>query len=347
MKNLLIYKFDNIRTAYKKLNLTAEKCLFVVDKNSNFIGTLSDGDIRKAIMKNFNLDNKIEKIYNKKPFYVNKNNININKVKKYILKENYNVVPVLENNKVIDYFNFAKLFEDKKINKKIPLPLVIMAGGKGTRLRPYSNILPKPLFPVNNKTIIEIIINKFLDYRINKIIITLNYRSSIIKSFFKELNLKHKIEFITEKKELGTAGSLQLTKKHIKSDFFVSNCDVIIDTDYYDIYLQHKKQKNDITLVVSTKEFTLPYGTCEITKSGNLKKLIEKPKFNYLLNCGFYLLNKKVIDLIPINKKFDFNELIAKALKNKLKISVYPIDDYLWNDIGQLKEYTNFLNNSE
>ena len=149
MKNLLIYKFDNIRTAYKKLNLTAEKCLFVVDKNSNFIGTLSDGDIRKAIMKNFNLDNKIEKIYNKKPFYVNKNSININKVKKFILKENYNVVPILENYKVIDYFNFARLFEDKKINKKIPLPLVIMAGGKGTRLRPYSNILPKPLFPVN------------------------------------------------------------------------------------------------------------------------------------------------------------------------------------------------------
>ena len=215
-----------------------------------------------------------------------------------------------------------------------------MAGGKGLRLNPFTKILPKPLVPLNDKTIIEHIIDKFVSFGIKNFTLTLNYKSKILKSFFKELkNTNITIKFLEEKKPLGTAGSLKLLKNKLPNNFFVSNCDVLIKADYKEIYDFHKKNKNIVTIVASTKELKIPYGVCKINKKGLLSQIDEKPSYNFLVNTGLYVINSKSLKLIPSGKRFDVNELINKIKKNKGRVGIFPINEKSWFDVGQWNEY--------
>ena len=214
-----------------------------------------------------------------------------------------------------------------------------MAGGKGTRLAPFTKVLPKPLLPINEKPVIEHIIEKFFDYGIANFYITVNYKSLLLKSFFTELKPNYSVKFLGEKKPLGTVGCLKNYRKYFKNSFFVCNCDVIVDVDYNDVYNFHQKRKNDITIVASTKKFEIPYGVCEINKKGNLKKIVEKPKQNLLANVGLYLLNPRILKLIPKNKYFHMTELIEVCRKKGFKVGVFPINDSDWLDAGQLSAF--------
>ncbi|MBO06650.1 MAG: hypothetical protein CMI58_06420 [Parcubacteria group bacterium] len=156
---------------------------------------------------------------------------------------------------------------------------------------------------------------------------------------FKKLKKSFQLIFLKKKKTLGTIGGILLAKNKILNNFFVSNCDVIINADYLDLLDFHKKKSNDITLVASTKEYIIPYGNCKIDKKGNLTKIIEKPKYDFLINSGLYVFNKRVMKLIPPNKYFDFTHLVEIAKKNKYKIGVYPIYEDSWIDVGQWSEY--------
>jgi len=218
-----------------------------------------------------------------------------------------------------------------------------MAGGKGSRLEPFTEILPKPLIPVNNKTILEIILEKFKKHKLNEFYISVNYKSEIIKAYLDEANLKCKFIYIKENKPLGTAGPLGLLPKSISKTIIVSNCDITIEEDYNEIFEYHKKQKNDLTLVITNKKVVLPYGTCVIDKKGNLKKIIEKPENNYFINTGFYFLEPKIVKLIPKNIKYNFNDLINDSINKKYKIGVFPIHNQNWKDVGQWSEYLDFL----
>ena len=209
-----------------------------------------------------------------------------------------------------------------------------MSGGKGTRLKPYTNILPKPLLQVNNKTMIENIIDGFRENGISSFFISINYKSKLIKSFFEELSPKYKVKFVEEKKPLGTAGSLYMLKKKIKNFFFVINCDTILDINFSKVLEHHKKNKNDLTVIVAVKEDVIPYGICKIDDLGKLIEINEKPKINNLINIGCYLLNKKIIQQLKQNDYLDFNELINSSINRKLKVGVYPIDESQWTDLG-------------
>ena len=213
-----------------------------------------------------------------------------------------------------------------------------MAGGLGTRLKPYTNILPKPLLPYKNKTIIENVINNFLDYGIKKFIVSLNYKNILMKSFFKELKPSYKVSFLEEKKPLGTAGILHKLSKS-KRKFIVSNCDVVIDIDYNDLISYHEKSKSDITLVVSVQRDRIPYGVCKI-QNNKLQSIIEKPEKNYLANAGLYVVNGKVFKLIKKNENISFVDLIKKSLNKKLNINIYPIPNNAWVDLGQSIDFT-------
>ena len=223
---------------------------------------------------------------------------------------------------------------------------IILAGGKGTRLKPFSDILPKALIPLNRKTIIDNIIDKFISFGTKKIYIIINHKAEIIKSYFKEKKVNAKIIFIQEKKLLGTAGGLSLLKKKIKTNFFLTNCDVLHDFSYYDFFKFHKNNKFYISLVGSIKNYTLPYGICDLDKKGILKKIHEKPTYNITINTGLYLLNKEVLKTIFINKFYLFTELIEKAKLMKKKVGVFPINENEWYDVGQWHELSktrNFL----
>jgi NDP-sugar pyrophosphorylase family protein len=216
-----------------------------------------------------------------------------------------------------------------------------MAGGKGSRLKPFTEVLPKPLIPLNDKTVVEHIINSFTDNGLKEFYISINFKGKILKAFFEELNSKLIIKFLEENKPLGTAGSLYKLRNKISSTFIVTNCDVIFKFDINDLINFHKESQLDVTLVVSAKQFEIPYGACETDNEGFLKKIIEKPKLDYLINTGLYVFESTVLDYIPKNKFYNMNELIQKLIKDNKKIGVFPINSNAWLDLGQWDEYKN------
>ena len=288
IKNIFITENTNIHQAMQKLQKTGEKCLIVVSKQNKLLGTINDGDIRRAILNRISTSKSIKNIYEKNCIYIENKKNEFNKLKKIMITKKVDLIPIINKNKVVvDYATSKKIDQNKKV-KDINLEVIIMAGGRGTRLKPFTYILPKPLIPVKDKTVIEKIIENFTKFGAKKFIISINYKSKIIKSFFDELQPNYKYKFIEEKKPLGTAGSLFFLKSKIKKDYFLTNCDTLNNFNYGDVYDFHKKNKNHITVVVSTKKFIVPYGSCKITKSGLLDSIKEKPSQHLLINTGMY-----------------------------------------------------------
>ena len=338
INKFLINPDNTIEQALKLIQKNSRRCLVVVDKRKKLLGTLSDGDIRGALLENKKLKDKISSFYNRKAKFIFKDKIKKDKLQ--YLQKNFDIVPIIKKDKTIDDIVFPG---KKNQRRSLNVPVVIMAGGKGTRMHPITKILPKPLIPLNEKPIISHIIDSFTDSGVKHFIISINYKSEIIKAYFKENEDRLKIKFLEEKTPLGTIGPLSLIKDKIKKDFFVINCDTILKIDYKDLFSFHKTNKNSVTIVASVKEFKIPYGVCNIDKEGNLKKIKEKPNYNFLVNSGIYIINPKILKYIPRNKKFDFNEFIKILLKNNIKVGVYPIDDNLWIDVGKLSEYNKAL----
>ena len=206
-------------------------------------------------------------------------------------------------------------------------------------MEPFTKILPKPLIPIQEKPIIEHIIERFTALGCSDFHLTVNYKARILKAYFEELQHDYDMHFVDEQEPLGTAGSLCFLDGNFNRPFFVTNCDIIIKADYANIYEFHLKGEYDVTLVASTKEYIIPYGTCKLTKKCYLKKIIEKPKFDFFANIGVYVINPNLIKLIPKGKACDMTDLINIIKKQKKQIGVYPIDDESWIDVGQWSEY--------
>ena len=345
-----IYKISptkKIKDALEAIGKFGQNCLIVVDKKNNLLGTLSDGDLRKALLSKKGLDDNIKNVYHKKPVYLVENNFDKKDAEKKLIKQNLDIIPIInKTKKVVDIIYWSKIFGKKSKDISLDIPTLIMAGGKGTRLKPFTDILPKPLIPLNEKPVINHIIDNFLQFGIKNFFISINKNShQIMKSYFAQIKKRYKIKFLEETIPLGTAGCLKFIKS-IKKDFFVTNCDVIFDIDFNNFYKFHKKNKFDLTVIGSYEEKSLSYGVCNLKKNGLLKNIEEKPKISYLANCGLYLMSPKIFKLIPknLNKQLDMNELISKALIKKFKIGVYFISQNSWHDVGQWKEYKNTLN---
>lgn len=346
MKNITVHSKITIREAMEILDKTAEKVLLVVDHDEKLIGALTDGDIRRHILKNHDLSGTIENAYNKEPWFIYQEAFNLEKIKKIFIKYKLTLIPVLDGNKtVVDYLTPENVFgkESKIKKKKVSAPVVIMAGGKGTRLKPFTTVLPKPLIPVGEKTVIDHIIDRFRDYGIKEYYLTVNYMSKIIRAYFEEKNPDYKIDFAEETEPLGTAGSLKLLRDKLVTPFFVSNCDIIVEADYADIYEFHLKGRYDITMVAVAKQFHIPYGVCELDNSGGLANIKEKPEYNFLVNTGFYVLNPKTLGMIPDDGIFHMTHLMEKVKEKNGKVGVYPISENSWIDVGQWEEYRKAL----
>ena len=329
--------------ALETLRKAGSKCLIIVDKDNKLLGTLTDGDLRSIIISGHKLNKSIKKYYNKNPKFVYQNNFNLKDLKNDFLREKYDLIPVItKKKKVIDIITWDQAFkkdltQNKLINKKIKL--VVMAGGLGQRLKPFTSILPKPLIPINNKSVLEHILDNFYNSGIKDVYISLNYKSKTMKSYCQEIKSKFNIKFLVEKKPLGTIGSLKLLKNNNDKPIFVTNSDIIIKSNISDMYNFHQNKNNDLTMVVAAKQFIIPYGVCKTTSDGTLNKIDEKPRQEALINTGLYLINPKIVNLIPKNKEFDITHLISAMKKKKKKIGVFPIADDAWVDVGQWSEY--------
>lgn len=338
LKRVLIKPSYSIKQALKQMDAMGEKTLLVADDCNKLLGTLTDGDIRRWILKGNGLNDAVAGIMNRDPVVLARD-FDRQKAKQIMIKQKIECLPVIEaGGEVVSAVWWVDLFDSKMNNfKALGLPVVVMAGGQGARLHPFTSILPKPLFPIGDKPIIEIIINKFFDYGCDDFYLSLNYKSNIIKAYFSDFEHEYKITYILENKPLGTAGSLHLMKKKIKKDFFVSNCDILIEADYADILKFHRQRKNKITLVSSMKNFTVPYGVCEIQNGGTLKGIREKPEYDFLVTTGMYVLDAAVLEDIPAGRFYNITDLISDYLDKKERIGVYPISEKSWLDIGQFE----------
>ena len=348
MKSYILKENFTIQRAIKLLNIQEIKCLVITDKKKKLIGTIMDGDLRRAIAKNKNaLDENIEKVINKKPFIFKKKDIpNIkNFIKSKKIDRKIQLIPVVDKNlKLIKTINLDK-FIIKKSNVNYPKKLelisaVIMAGGKGKRLERFTELFPKPLLPYKNSTVLETIINKFKIAGVKKVYLTLNYKKNLIKSYINNKIDQINLDFIEEKKALGSAGAIAYLKTKMTKDFFLINCDTLADIDLEKVYKFHKNMKNDLTIIAANKIFSIPYGSCVLKKSGIFEKIVEKKNYVELINIGMYVLSPKIPKQMKLNSKINMDQLIKKLKKLKMKIGVFPINEHSWVDTGTLENIT-------
>jgi len=341
MKDLTINPNITISQAMKALDATAKKCMLVVNKNNKLLGTLTDGDLRRSILSGVKFSEKITNSYNTNPTFLLQGSYTTKEAEDLLRNKELDLIPIVnENNVVVDYLNWSTIDSDIPLSKALRnVPVVIMAGGKGTRLEPFTKILPKSLVPIQDKPIIEHIIERFTKLECSNFYLTVNYKSSILKAYFEELQPDYQVHFVEEKEPLGTAGSLYFLNKKIKQPFFVTNCDIIIKSDYASLYEFHQKGGYDVTLVASAKEYMIPYGTCELNSNGHLSHINEKPKYDFLINTGLYVINPDILNLIPKNSFYHITHLIEDAINRGKKVGVFPVDEDVWIDVGQWAEY--------
>lgn len=329
-----------IKQAMKTLDAGASGFLCIYENNKMF-GVITDGDIRRAILNDMSLNTFVKEITNIQYTYLNE---------EYTEKQADNIfrnthikhIPVInKKQELIDIITedvFYKIKPQTKLTS-IDAKVVIMAGGKGTRLMPFTQIIPKPLIPIGDKSMIEVIMAEYNKYDISDFYISVNYKASMIKAYFEEIEHSYDIKYIDEDKPLGTAGSLKFVENEFEKPFFVANCDIIIKADYSKIYNFHVEGKYDITLVASMQHYRVPYGVCEISKGGELTKINEKPEYDFLVNTGMYILAPEILKLIPNNELYHITYLIEEVKKQGGKIGVFPVSEKSWIDIGQMEEY--------
>lgn len=338
----LIERGQSLKSALKQLEETEERILFVVNDDRTFLGTLTDGDVRRWILSEGSLEDAVEQICNRNPFHVGKA-YELDAIREMMLARNLSCIPVLDaDRRITELVFWEAVFGGQQAERsldRVDVPVVIMAGGKGTRLDPFTRILPKPLIPIGERAVIEIIIERFVKHQVADFYLSVNHKAKIIKSFFEELDPQYRVRFLEEDTPSGTAGSLKLLAGTVQGSFFVTNCDVIISADYADVLKHHQASKNDITLVGSMKTFRVPYGVCEIQNGGELSRIHEKPEYNLLVNTGMYVLEAAVLDLIPQGRVFHTTDLIDAVKRSGGTVGVYPISESAWLDTGEWEEY--------
>ena len=330
----------SIMDALKLMDKIDKKLVLIIDENK-FIGLLSAGDIQRAIIQSKPLQTAVQDII-RTNIKVAKSDDSFQTIKKMMMDYRMEMCPVIsESNEILKVYFWEDIFEINKptLNSKLDLPVVIMAGGLGTRLKPLTNVLPKPLIPIGERTMLEEIMDRFAVHQCSDFYISVNYKADLIEYYINDLNLPLNINFFRETKPLGTAGSLSLLKDKIKKTFFVNNCDIIIDQDYTEIYNYHKEHNNKITIVAALKQFLIPYGTVETSDGGELIAIKEKPDMNFWINTGMYLLEPEVLNEIPEGDFFHITHLIDKLKSQGKKVGVFPVSEGSWLDTGEWGEY--------
>ncbi len=331
--------------AMKLMDVRKTKTLFVYEKES-FKGLLTLGDVQRAIISGHPLNAIISEVID-----VNKIYATISDAPEAVTEKMFKIraeyMPIVNNQgDLVDVVLWNERFGigEATSREKIDLPVVIMAGGKGTRLQPITNVIPKPLVPVGEKTILEVIMDQFESIGCRKFYMSVNYKADIMKYYLGQLEHKYDIEFFQEDKPLGTIGSVSLLKGKISTPFFVSNCDSINEQDYRDVYDYHVHNNNDMTIVTMVKSFKIPYGVIETGDDGLMVDLKEKPEHTYMVNSGVYILNAELIEEIPQGEFFHITHLMEKVKARGGRVGCFPVSEDSWHDMGEWPQYLRMIN---
>ncbi|SEU14266.1 sugar phosphate nucleotidyltransferase [Paenibacillus sp. NFR01] len=331
---LLVTESTPILKVMQIFNATGKQ-LALIAPEGKLEAVVTDGDIRRHIVSGGSLETAVGNIANYNPKFVWEHDKE--SAKKIMQQYSINILPVLNDKGIVTSLIFSNDVEID-LQKKIELPVVIMAGGLGTRLYPYTKILPKPLIPIGDYPIIEHIINRFTKVGCEHFHLIVNHKKNMIKSYFSELNHNYNVHFVDEDEPLGTGGGLSLLKGKMDQAFFLSNCDILVDADYESIYRQHKEQNNVITMVCAFKHVTIPYGVIDLDASGSIKAMVEKPEYSFLTNTGMYLVEPRVIEEMENGKAMGFPDIIEHYRNAGENVGVYPVNEKCWLDMGQLEE---------
>lgn len=343
--NNLISPNTTILAALKIMDLIGQKLLIIVE-NERFIGVLSIGDIQRAIINQKSLESPVTEIL-RTIITVATSDESEESIRQKMIELRTESMPVIDSN---GYLTNVIFWEDivggsKRKKNSMSVPVIIMAGGKGMRLKPLTNVLPKALIPISEKTMIEEIMDSFAEHGCRDFFISTNYKAEMIEYYLNnQIGNKYNISYFKEDIPLGTAGSLHLLAGEINDTFFVTNCDIIIDQDYSEIMDYHKESQNELTVVAALKHISLPYGTIETGENGVLTNLTEKPEMTFLINSGLYILESHLIKEIPQNTFFHIITLIENLRKQNRKVGVFPVSEKSWTDIGEWKEYFKIIN---
>lgn len=336
---------SSLLTVIHKMDATEHR-LLVVTKDGHYKGLVSIGDVQRAIIKGIALGSPVEQILRQKLTVAS---IHDDKaaIKEVMRERMIEFMPVIDDEGNVASIIFWKdLFEgEMTVNRpKIDLPVVIMAGGKGTRLKPITNVIPKPLVPVGDKTILEVILDQFESIGCHKFYMSVNYKADMMKYYLSQLDHKYDIDFFMEDKPLGTIGSVSLLKGKITTPFFVSNCDSINEQDYRDVWDYHVNNHNDMTIVTMVKSFKIPYGVIETGEDGLMTALKEKPEQTFQVNTGVYILNPDLINEIPEGEFFHITHLMEKVQARGGRVGCFPVSEQSWKDMGEWPEYLKMIN---
>ncbi len=335
MIDIYIEEDKSILDAMCQLDRSGKKILFV-HQDKKLLASLTDGDIRRWILKKGDLQMSVQYAANYHPRFLYEQEEDL--AMRTIKELGIDAIPIVNNEYLIQKIIFANESVQKHMKFDIEVPVVIMAGGLGTRLSPYTKILPKPLIPVGDYPIAEHIIHQFCLYGCRQYYMIVNYKRNMIKAYFDELDKKYQLDFIVEEKPLGTGGGISLLKGKMNKTFILTNCDILIDDDLTKAYQQHTKSGNLITMVCSLKNFIIPYGVVNIGEDGMIESMQEKPNMSFFTNTGCYFVEPEVIEGLTYNEPADFPTVIEKYRKAGKKVGYYPIGEDAWLDMGQLDE---------
>ena len=333
-KDVVIQPETTILQAMKIIDATTMQFAAVVDEHMQLLGTVTDGDIRRGILKGLPLESAIQEVMNTSPF-CEQDGKSFVYYKKRMRERKLKQLPVISNNRILQRILFSDELElaIKKNNK-----VVLMVGGLGTRLRPLTDTVPKPMLIVGNKPIAETIIDSFKNYGFTNFVLSVNYKKEMIMDYFQDgTHLGVNIEYIEETKRLGTAGALSLLTDKPTEPFFVMNGDLLTKVNFEQLLDFHNETDSAATMCVREYEYQIPYGVIE-TDNHQLLSIVEKPVHKSFVNAGIYVLNPAALEHVPNAEFYDMSELYKKLMNEQEKVSAFPLREY-WLDIGRMDDY--------
>lgn len=339
LDQFIVDQHASLTYAMQKIDDNTKGIVFVIDEMHKLCGAVSDGDIRRWLIRTGEINTEVCMLMNASPkyFYTASQEDPVAYMETCSIK----ALPFVDdklNIKDILLSDHVKEKRGRHCKKLDGVSVIVMAGGKGTRLYPYTKILPKPLIPIGDIPIVERIMNQFNGFGISDFLMTVNYRKNMIQSYFADADIDYSIEYVEEDKPLGTAGSIKLIKREFDKPVFVTNCDTLVRADYRDIYDFHKKSGDAITIVTAMKYDTIPYGVIQSKENGQIEKMIEKPQRSYLINTGMYIIDPEMISLIPKDSFFHMTHLTEKAIAEGYKVGMYPVSEDSFLDMGEFEE---------
>lgn len=253
-------------------------------------------------------------------------------------KRNYIAIPIIDESGIVIDVYTGGVGEHHKIRTPLNIPVVINAGGRGTRLDPFTRVLPKPLIPVGELPIIELIMQEYQSYSCNDFHIIVNYKRDLMKAYFADNERQYNITWHDEEKPLGTGGGLSLLRGRIEDTFFFANCDALLTANYEGMLEFHRKSRNVITMICACKNITIPYGVVDMGRNGVIKGMKEKPIISFLTNTGIYIVEPEVIDDVEDDVPMGFPDIVEIVRHKGKNVAVFPVSENDWMDMGQLPE---------